>query len=303
MKHFILTTLLYANVSFADIPATPPNVKTTNQKTANVTKSQTNKPDPRTEKIIGRWETRLEGMLVFFEFKPNQQCDAGQGDDARSGTCTMNFTTTPHQLDFLIDDHPGYSIFEFTPDGLRIARPDEEKRPTEFSQTSLVFKRVDTQRHKGQETATSQQTPTPLPTQNQSTSPPQSIVLEDLVGRWEAELGGSTIYFEFQADQKCIVGENDSVKAGTFQVDFGTTPYHLNILIESQNGYTIFEVIPEGLRMAEPSDQESTRPTQFNQRSLVFKRVSTSPKIAPNSQSPQTPPPKSTTAIPTKAQP
>ena len=68
----------------------------------------------------------------------------GQGDQVQRGQCVVDFSVTPHHLDLIVAGKTGYSIFEFTTTGLKLAEPqdDENQRPTEFNHGTLVFKRV-----------------------------------------------------------------------------------------------------------------------------------------------------------------
>jgi hypothetical protein len=264
MRHLIfLVATLYASLSLADIPAPPPNLKPVSKATATqpsdqkqADQKQVADPDPRMEKIIGRWETNLNGMVVFFEFKADQKCEAGEGGDSRSGTYAMDFSTTPYHLDFLIDGHRGYSIFEITPEGLRIARPDEENRPTEFGDISLIFKR--------------------------SVAQKLDPKVKEIMGKWVAHDGKSTVSLEIKPNQKCTTGESNKTQEVTCTFDFSVTPHHLQFVINGQSVYSIIEVTSDSLRIAEPKGDAESRPAQFGEKSLTFKRVTTKPKTTQN---------------------
>lgn len=269
MKYVIfLITWCHLGVGFADL-APPQKTKRATQETAQSQKSdkhESAQPDPRAEKLLGRWEATHNGVVVFFEFKPDQKCSAGQADDAREGTCTINFTHVPHHLDFMVDGHKGYSILEITPEGLKIAKPDEQKRPTSFTEAALIFKRPTA---KGA-------TPTPQAvTQTQTELPPGADPrLQKLIGRWEARFGDINLVLEVAPDLRCAIGQNDDTREGTCVVDFSVTPSHIDFLIDGQPGYSIFEFTPSGLRIAQPNDDLKQRPTQFDHATLIFKPVS-----------------------------
>lgn len=96
----------------------------------------------KAEDLLGRWEAEYNKQKVMITFLADNKVKLGDLNQFKSGTYTVDLSTTPMQLTLTIDKEKGFSIFEMTADGIRIARPDDKTRPTKFGPGSLVFRRA-----------------------------------------------------------------------------------------------------------------------------------------------------------------
>ncbi len=95
--------------------------------------------------IVGNWEANYRGDRIGFVFESDGDFSILiNGSSAGQGRYTVNYATTPYQLDLLYDDGVHvYTIFEFTDSNtmhLENASIDAP-RPTTFSDYG-VFRRI-----------------------------------------------------------------------------------------------------------------------------------------------------------------
>ncbi len=95
--------------------------------------------------IVGNWEADYRGDRIGFVFESDGDFSISiNGNFAGRGRYTVNYETTPHQLDLVYDDGNRVStIFEFTDaNTMRIENADVDgARPTTFSNYG-VFRRL-----------------------------------------------------------------------------------------------------------------------------------------------------------------
>lgn len=98
---------------------------------------------------------------------------------------------------------------------------------------------------------------------------------DPLVGQWKGSHGEDVIIFVFNADKTMSISLGGETLAGTYVVDYKTTPINLDLMMtrddQSQIGYTVIEFVDnDHVRIEEPSPQ---RPTGFDRDPIVFERT------------------------------